>query len=139
MLTKAEIDSGISLPYRRTFDEPQSIRADGRIGVAFHPVFFRLTEAGRALRWSEWRKLGGSGLTMHGTAETQGLFHRGADPTMGEIADASPGQGRSDARFAYQRLGRHDLAEPYRYENEIKEWKHRGELPAATASIMEAA
>jgi len=79
-------------------------------------MIYRLTEAGRAVTWREWRRLGGCGLTAWGTAhvcDAHGPETRWpADLTLGQIADADPAQGRGLARFARDHLRKPEWAEP---------------------------
>jgi hypothetical protein len=72
-------------------------------------VIYRLTSEGRSLQWKQWQRIGGCGL-----ANSTGFRGRPLKPTttLGEIADVCPFSGRSLARYAAERLNRHNLAQP---------------------------
>jgi len=72
-------------------------------------MIYRLTERGLALQWHQWQHIGGCGLANN--TEFRG---RALKPTttLGEISGVCPFSGRSLARYAAERLNRHDLAQP---------------------------
>ena len=72
-----------------------------------HPMY-KLTTAGRAMTWREWKKRGGCGLAGKSVARIAlGPEARWAalGITLGQIADADPADGRGLARFAVENLG----------------------------------
>lgn len=81
-------------------------------------MIYELTSSGRALRLSEWKKMGGSGLSH--MAEHRVSLHyeqcianwEAIDPTLGELSDIDPSIGRSLSRFAVLQLNRKEFGEP---------------------------
>lgn len=79
-------------------------------------MIYRLSDAGRALLWTQWQKIGGCGIPNDSEApkhlpqsrwDTVGM-------RLGDIEDACPYTGRTLARFAVSHLQRPELADEYR-------------------------
>lgn len=81
-------------------------------------MIWNLSEAGRSLKLSEWKAMGGGGFS-HQAKNRVGLHFQecqaqweARDPTLGELSSIDPYIGRSTARFAIVHLDREDLAVP---------------------------
>ena len=75
---------------------------------------YLLTEAGKAVRWSDWKKLGGCGLSNYDEAEVSRVLGdiRKTNPTLGQLQDVRITAGRGLARFAKDHLNRPEWAQP---------------------------
>ena len=79
-------------------------------------MIYELSEEGRQITYSDWRKMGGCGVP-NGTRATCNLgpmAHWNINElTLGQIEDACPYTGRCFARFAVEHLNHHKIAVPY--------------------------
>lgn len=80
-------------------------------------MVYKLSELGRSMEWSQWKRIGGCGLSQVSEfmvcRQLGPRTHWKKSITLGDIEDAFPAAGREIARFAVEHLGRIEFAAPW--------------------------
>ena len=81
-------------------------------------MVFILSESAGSVRWSEWRKMGGCGLSMQAEAPIRKYYYgkrqrfESQDPTLKEIGKISRLAELEMARYAHEHMKREDFVDP---------------------------